>query len=68
MQPAALTMPIDEQWPHDVNCVSMRERLAQHRADPACAGCHKLMDPAGLRWRITIRRQRDGFLDSDAIA
>ncbi|HEX3875899.1 MAG TPA: DUF1588 domain-containing protein [Bryobacteraceae bacterium] len=46
----------------------MRERLAQHRADPACAGCHKLMDPAGLRWRITIRRQRDGFLDFGAIA
>ena len=40
--------------------VSMRERMAQHRADPACAGCHKLMDPAGFsmenydavgRWR-----------------
>ncbi|HEX3880198.1 MAG TPA: DUF1592 domain-containing protein, partial [Bryobacteraceae bacterium] len=40
--------------------VSMRERLAQHRANPACAGCHKLMDPAGFalenydaigRWR-----------------
>jgi hypothetical protein len=41
---------------------SMRERMAQHRADPACAGCHKLMDPAGFamenydavgRWRTT---------------
>ena len=40
--------------------VSMRERMARHRADPACAGCHKLMDPAGFsmenydaigRWR-----------------
>jgi Protein of unknown function (DUF1592)/Protein of unknown function (DUF1588)/Protein of unknown function (DUF1585)/Protein of unknown function (DUF1587)/Protein of unknown function (DUF1595) len=40
--------------------VSMRERMAQHRADPVCAGCHKLMDPAGFamenydavgRWR-----------------
>jgi hypothetical protein len=38
----------------------MRARLAQHRADPACAGCHKLMDPVGFslenydavgRWR-----------------
>ena len=26
----------------------MRERLAQHETDPACAGCHKLMDPIGL--------------------
>ena len=40
--------------------VSMRERMAQHRASPACAGCHKLMDPVGFamenydavgRWR-----------------
>ena len=28
--------------------LSMRERLAEHRADPACAGCHKLMDPIGF--------------------
>lgn len=25
-----------------------RDRFAQHRADPACAGCHALMDPIGL--------------------
>jgi len=40
--------------------VSMSERMAQHRADPACAGCHALMDPIGFsmenydaigRWR-----------------
>ncbi|HEY6361758.1 MAG TPA: DUF1592 domain-containing protein [Vicinamibacterales bacterium] len=40
--------------------LSMRERMAQHRANPACSGCHQLMDPAGLsmenfdaigRWR-----------------
>ena len=35
----------------------MRERLAQHRANPACAGCHKLMDPVGLRAR-ELRRRR----------
>ncbi|GAB5559679.1 MAG: hypothetical protein SynsKO_13260 [Synoicihabitans sp.] len=38
----------------------MRERLALHRADPACASCHNLMDPPGFalenfdavgRWR-----------------
>src|ERR1051326_8591973 len=42
------------------NRLTMRERLAQHRSNPACAGCHKLMDPAGFamenydavgRWR-----------------
>jgi hypothetical protein len=40
--------------------VSMRERMAQHRANPACAGCHNVMDPVGFamenydaigRWR-----------------
>ena len=38
----------------------MRERMAQHRANPACSGCHQLMDPVGFslenydavgRWR-----------------
>jgi hypothetical protein len=38
----------------------MRERLAAHRANPACSGCHNLMDPVGFsmenydavgRWR-----------------
>ncbi|WP_197355320.1 DUF1592 domain-containing protein [Aureliella helgolandensis] len=27
---------------------SMRQQLEQHRADPNCAGCHKLMDPLGF--------------------
>jgi len=39
---------------------SVRQRLAQHREDPACAACHDLMDPIGFalenydavgRWR-----------------
>jgi mono/diheme cytochrome c family protein len=28
--------------------LSMRERMAQHRANPACASCHQLMDPIGF--------------------
>ena len=41
---------------------TMRERLAEHRANPVCAGCHRLMDPIGFalenydavgRWRTT---------------
>jgi hypothetical protein len=28
--------------------LSMRERLSEHRDNPACAGCHKLMDPIGF--------------------
>lgn len=28
--------------------LSVRERLEAHRANPACASCHKLMDPLGF--------------------
>ena len=28
--------------------LSMRERMVQHRANPVCASCHRLMDPIGL--------------------
>ena len=40
--------------------LSIRERLAQHRANPVCANCHRLTDPVGFamenydavgRWR-----------------
>ena len=40
--------------------MSMRERLSEHRSNPACASCHRLMDPIGFslenydavgRWR-----------------
>ena len=38
----------------------MRDRIAEHRANPVCASCHAMMDPLGLslenfdlvgRWR-----------------
>jgi hypothetical protein len=41
--------------------LSVRERLARHRANPACASCHNLIDPPGFalenfdavgRWRM----------------
>jgi hypothetical protein len=32
----------------DGNVVSVREAIEAHRSNPACAGCHKLMDPLGL--------------------
>ena len=42
--------------------LSIREQLEQHRANPACAACHRMMDPPGFalenfdaigRWRTT---------------
>ena len=44
----------------DGRVLSMRDRMAQHRANPVCASCHARMDPLGLalenldavgRWR-----------------
>jgi mono/diheme cytochrome c family protein len=41
---------------------TLRQRMEQHRVDPACAGCHQLMDPLGFalenydatgKWRTT---------------
>ncbi|HVJ21649.1 MAG TPA: DUF1592 domain-containing protein [Polyangiaceae bacterium] len=32
----------------DVAALSVRERLEAHRANPACAGCHSVIDPYGL--------------------
>jgi hypothetical protein len=55
--PPADVPPLDEK---PGKAVSMRDRMEQHRANPACSGCHKLMDPIGLalenfdgigRWR-----------------
>ena len=49
----------------------MRQRLEQHRANPACAACHNQMDPLGFslenydaagRWRT-----RDGNFDVDNV-
>src|SRR5688572_24864749 len=28
--------------------LSLREQMTRHRASPACAGCHKIMDPIGF--------------------
>ena len=32
----------------EVIVLTMRKRMAQHRANPACAQCHQVMDPIGL--------------------
>jgi hypothetical protein len=36
--------PLDE----DVAPQTMRERMEQHRRSPACASCHRVMDPIGF--------------------
>jgi mono/diheme cytochrome c family protein len=50
--------------------LTMRERMAAHRANQPCAGCHRLMDPVGFslenydaigRWRT---REEDSTIDA----
>lgn len=62
-------------FPESVNnqaLLTVRQRLEQHRQNPLCAGCHRIMDPIGLalenfdaigRWRAN-----DGGARIDATA
>jgi hypothetical protein len=45
----------------DARLLSVRERMEEHRANPACTSCHRMIDPLGLalenfdpsgKWRI----------------
>ena len=50
--------------------LSTRERYAQHSSDPACSGCHELIDPIGFGFEnydaIGRWRAMDGAHDIDA--
>lgn len=49
---------------------SVRERMEEHRASPACAGCHKLMDPIGMALEnfdpVGLWRENDSGFRIDA--
>jgi mono/diheme cytochrome c family protein len=58
-EPPENVPPLDEK---PGKASSMRARMEEHRGNPACSGCHKLMDPIGLalenfdgigRWRTS---------------
>jgi mono/diheme cytochrome c family protein len=55
----------DDGLPH-----SLRERMEEHRSNPACASCHKVMDPIGFSLEnfdaVGAWRSRDGDLPIDA--
>jgi hypothetical protein len=55
--------------------MTMRQRMEQHRANPACAACHGIMDPVGFalenfdglgRWRDSAGRGT-GPIDSSGV-
>ena len=54
-------VPELEEQENVATALTMRKRMEAHRANPACAACHRMMDPLGLalenfdqagRWRI----------------
>lgn len=49
---------------------TLRERMEQHRENPACAACHNLMDPLGFALEnfdgVGLYRSRDGREQIDA--
>jgi hypothetical protein len=49
--------------------LSVRERMEQHRANPACSSCHQIMDPIGMALEnfdaVGLWRTRDGGLPID---
>jgi hypothetical protein len=45
--PPAGVPPLKEN-PPGANDLTVRERMEQHRADPTCAACHKVLDPLGF--------------------
>jgi hypothetical protein len=68
-------VPPLEQTPESAGgkVLSLRQRLEQHRASPACSGCHRIMDPIGLalenfdidgNWRV--KDGGDGGVQIDA--
>jgi hypothetical protein len=48
---------------------SVRERMEEHRANPACASCHKMMDPIGLSLEnfdaVGLWREKDSGVPVD---
>jgi Protein of unknown function (DUF1592)/Protein of unknown function (DUF1588)/Protein of unknown function (DUF1587)/Protein of unknown function (DUF1585)/Protein of unknown function (DUF1595)/Planctomycete cytochrome C len=63
--PPANVPPLKEKGRND-KVQSMRERMEEHRTNPACAGCHKIMDPIGFALEnfdaVGAWRTRDGGL------
>ncbi|MEO8592609.1 MAG: DUF1592 domain-containing protein [Candidatus Solibacter sp.] len=46
--PPPPNVPTLKENPDPAKVLPMRERMAEHRRNPACAGCHQMMDPPGF--------------------
>ena len=68
--PAPPNVPALEESRESADELSLRDALARHREDPACASCHAVMDPLGLAFEhydlVGRWREKDGRFDVDA--
>jgi hypothetical protein len=68
--PPPPNVPIFEEKQDRARPRTMRERMEEHRRNPTCANCHRLMDPIGLAMEnfdgIGGWRARDGGVRIDA--
>jgi hypothetical protein len=59
-----------EKDPAEVKATSLRQRMEAHRTNPACASCHKIMDPIGFALEnfdlVGTWRERDGRIPIDS--
>ena len=66
----ALSENAEARTGHVARPLSVRERMEEHRKNPACAGCHKLMDPIGFALEnfdaVGVWRTRDSGFKIDA--
>lgn len=68
--PANVIPALEGERPGEAAAIdNVRERLEQHRKNPACAGCHNLMDPLGLALESFdgIGKSRTQYDSGDAV-
>src|SRR5207253_830495 len=68
--PAPPNIPALKENSGEDQVLSMRQRMAQHRDNPSCAGCHQMMDPIGFALEnfdtVGHWRSREGVAPIDA--
>ncbi|PYS50263.1 MAG: hypothetical protein DMG13_21415 [Acidobacteria bacterium] len=69
-KPPANVPPLKESASRNIEALSLRKRMEEHRTNPACAGCHRIMDPIGFSLEnfdaVGKWRTKDGFSAIDA--
>jgi hypothetical protein len=69
--PPAVVPALKENAPSgDVKLLSVRERMEEHRKNPVCAACHRMMDPIGFALEnfdgVGVWRNNDSGFQIDA--